>query len=112
MIMMCRDLSPVSGRLFLYELDLVAVRVFNKCNHGGAMLHGPCFSSNLAPTPFHLLASLISIVYFNCDMPIGRSQIIPICIPVMRQLQYRAVGFILVTHKCQCKPAFRVVLTP
>ena len=45
----------------LDELDLVAVGVLDKGDHGGAVLHRSGLARDLAATPLHLLARLAGV---------------------------------------------------
>src|SRR5690606_23884268 len=97
-------------RFFLYELDLVTVRIFHESNDSGTMLHGPRLTRNPAATLFHFLAGLIGIVHFYGDMSVARTKVIFFNVPVVGQLQYGAIRLILITDKRQRELPLGIIL--
>src|SRR5690606_33357706 len=95
--------------VLLDQLDLVAIWIFNKCNYSHANFHWASFTHHITATRFNLFTRLVSIIDCNCDMTIGITQFIAVCIPVMRQFKYGVILFIAITHKSQGKTALFVI---
>lgn len=72
----------------------------------------PCFieygfADDVSALPLHTFAGFVGIVHFNRDVSVGVAQVVSFRIPVVRQFQNRAVGFIAVTDEGKGKSALR-----
>src|SRR3546814_18944095 len=86
----------VRSSALLYELDLVAIRIFNEGDHGGAVLHRPGFARDLAAALAHQIAGLCGIVHFECDVAVAIAEIVTAGVPVVLPPDDGAVALVLI----------------
>src|SRR3546814_19113570 len=88
---MISQATIVRSSALLDELDLVAIRIFNEGDHGGAVLHRPGFARDLAAELAHQIAGLCGIVHFECDVAVAIAEIVTAGVPGVRS-EERRVG--------------------
>src|SRR5690606_3697850 len=98
------------GALFSKQLNLVTIRVLDKRQNGTTVFHRTRFTGDLATFLTNPVASGINILYRQRHMAVAIAKIVLRRIPVVGQLNGRAISFILITDKGQREAAFRVIL--
>src|SRR5690606_14892989 len=101
----CSVVAPFA----LDELDFVAVGVFYKGDHGGAVLHGAGFARHLAAFLLDLFTGFVGVFDFERDVAIAVAEVVGIGVPVVGELDDGAFAFVLVAHEGQRELAFGVV---
>lgn len=103
--------NRIVAAFLLNELDFASVGVFYEGYHGCAVFHQAGFADDVSALPLHAFAGLVGIVHFNRDVSVGVAQVVSFRIPVVRQFQNRAVGFVAVTDEGKGKSAFGIVFS-
>jgi hypothetical protein len=76
----------------LDELNLVAIRIDDECNHRRAVLHRPGFATDEASLGFDLGAGGVGVVDFYRDVAKALAELVAVGIPVVGQLDCRSLG--------------------
>ncbi|AEW73338.1 hypothetical protein EcWSU1_01900 [Enterobacter ludwigii] len=90
------------------QFDFVAVRIFNKRDHGGAAFDRASFTRHVTAVAANTFTGFGCVVHFQRDMTISGAQLIAVHAPVVGQFDDRFVRFRAVTHKRQRVFIFRV----
>src|SRR3569623_781344 len=96
--------------LLLDEFDLETVGVFDKRDHGAAVLHRTGFTRDHAATLLHAFAGRMGIVDFNRDVTITGADLVAINAPVVREFEHGAIVLALVADEGEGELAVRIIL--
>ena len=90
------------------EFDFVAVWVFHKGNHGGAVFHRASFAHDIAAFGAGRITGGIRVFYFDGDVAIGIAQVVAAGVPIVGEFQNGVVDFIAIADKGQGEFDYRV----
>src|SRR6185436_8956282 len=102
----------ISLSLALDEFDLVAVRIFDEGNHGGAMLHWPSLACHLSSAFFYFVAGSVGVIDFQCDMTVTAAEVVFRGIPIVRKFAHRLLVFVAVADEGERETPIRIVSLP
>ena len=92
------------------EFDFIAVWVFHKGNHGGAVFHWARFAHHIAAFGTGCITSGIRVFYLNRDVTIGIAQVVAVGVPVVGEFQNRVVALVAIAYKSLGELALRVIV--
>src|SRR5699024_7513134 len=99
----------VGSTVSLNELNLVAIGIFDKGDDGGAVLHGPGFTYQVAALLADAVTGRIGDFDFNGNMSVAITQIVGSGMPVVRELEHDTFVLILIAHKSQGETAIGII---
>jgi hypothetical protein len=91
--------QALAGSLVLDQLDLVAIGIGDKRDHGRAALDRSGFAGHGTAFRAHVVAGRRGIGHFDRDVAKRRSEVVTIDAVVVRQLQHRALRLVVVSRR-------------
>src|ERR1700691_2410569 len=96
----------------LNQLNFIAVRVLDKGDYRGAMLHRTRLPGHLAAAFAHLVAGLGSVVDRDGNMAVTGANFVLLHPPIIGKFEYGFAVLVTITDKSEGKFAVRVVVAP